>query len=138
MKSTIPFAYIIDDDPLNNAILTKALQKKELVDTVLSSTSAENALIYFDQLNSEESCFPSLIFVDLKMPGMSGWDFVETFQYRYSHKTETKIIIVSGTANINDLVTVQMKKDQVRYIQKPVTLGELETLFAGFENENVS
>ncbi|MGB6034943.1 MAG: response regulator [Cryomorphaceae bacterium] len=138
MKSIVPFAYIIDDDPLNNAVLTKALQKKDLVETVLSSTSAENALLYLDQLESEGRHFPSLIFVDLKMPGMLGWKFVEIFQNRFGDKTGTKIIIVSGTSNINDLVLIQMKRDQVHYIQKPVTLGELETFFSGLKNESVS
>jgi len=137
MRSIIEFAYIIDDDPLNNAVLTKTLQKKHLVDTVLSSTSAENALLYFDQLNSEERRFPGLIFVDLKMPGMSGWDFVERFENQFSHRCDTKIIIVSGTSNINDLVLVQLKKERVHYIQKPVTVGELETLFTDLVNENV-
>lgn len=137
MNSIIPFAYIIDDDPLNNAVLARALQKKKLVDTVLSSTSAENALHYFDQLHSEGRDFPDLIFVDLKMPGMSGLDFVDIFQKRYGNQSDTKIVIVSGTSNINDLVRVQMKKDQVRYIQKPVTVGELDKLFSNLVDENV-
>ncbi|HKK39867.1 MAG TPA: response regulator [Cryomorphaceae bacterium] len=137
MRSTTPFAYIIDDDPLNNAVLTKALQKKELVDTVLSSTSAENALFYLDQLESEGRAFPDLIFVDLKMPRMSGWEFVEIFQDRFSSKCDTKIIILSGTSNINDLVMIEMKKELVHYIQKPVTVGELEVLFSNFVNQKV-
>lgn len=128
MKIPVPFAYLIDDDPLNNAVLTRTLQEKNLVETILSSTSADNAMAYFNHLLEKDESFPDVIFVDLNMPGMDGWEFIERFNLRFGKARKAKIVVLSSTRKWSDLVQTEMNDGVDFFIKKPVTTGELERL----------
>jgi two-component SAPR family response regulator len=75
--------YLVDDDEIQNLINTRVISIVSAGIEVKAFTSAESALA---KLKSNESEFPQLIFLDINMPKMNGWDFLEEYQ-----KIESKV-----------------------------------------------
>lgn len=129
MIPPINFAYVIDDNPLSNAVLAKTLTNHGFAKSILSSTSADNALNFLIQLRDQDKVFPEIIFLDLSMPGMDGWEFIEKFYSTFGKDCPTRIVIVSATQRWTDWVKFEMREEIADFIKKPVTTMELESVF---------
>ena len=106
------------------------LNKAQFSDEIITATNGEKALAYFSEIVSMgEACFdkaPEFVFLDLHMPVMNGWDFLNVFSAKYASLfPETKVVIVSATADREELA--QLKKYQVvsDFLCVPITLEKL-------------
>src|SRR6186713_2149083 len=93
MQLKIRDIYLIDDDSDDQELFTSALS---LVDSSVICRTETNGLKALDQLTNQQ-VFPDLIFVDLNMPLMNGFEFLEFMQRSYLHKPIP--IVVYSTAS---------------------------------------
>lgn len=97
------------------------------VDTV---HNGEEALNYFDQLDPEKDDYPKLIFLDLNMPIMSGWEFLDSFSRdKYEHFPNSKVIVLSSTIDPADIEKSRTYPMVIGFRSKPISkemLAELE------------
>lgn len=128
MLDTILF---IDDDPITlmlcKMVISKSLFSKEIV----TAKNGEEALQYFNtfkQANTNAQLKkPQLIFLDLNMPVMSGWEFLDSFSTKeYSEFNNTKVIILSSTIDPEDLEKSNKYPMVIDFLSKPISKEMLE------------
>jgi CheY-like chemotaxis protein len=117
---------MIEDDSITqilNKMVMKNTQFCNSVDVVFNGHLAIEYLENFTLNNTENTLKkPDLILLDLNMPVMDGWDFLEMYNQKYAGLfPSTKILILSSTVNPND---------KERAAQDPIIIG--------FENKPLS
>jgi CheY-like chemotaxis protein len=76
---------------------------------------------------------PDLIFLDLNMPGFSGWDFLEEFErLQSSFRKAINIYIVSSSIDPNDKLNASQYHFVKGFLTKPVKKERLEMIYAGY------
>lgn len=119
---TVPEVLIIDDDPINNLICEKILQIKGISSNSFSFTSASKALDFLAQIKGET---PAAILLDLNLPEVDGWQFLEKFK---SLNIKTPIFILTSSIDPRDKNRSETYKDVKGFFTKPLIDGNLEII----------
>lgn len=129
----------VDDDPITLMLCRKVIEKAIFAKVTDSAQNGEEALNYFDNLIKEkEHNYPQLIFLDLNMPIMGGWEFLDNFskeKYTSVFKN-TKVIVLSSTIDPHDIEKANTYSMVLNFMSKPITIQMLETLKVEFENNS--
>jgi len=119
---------LIDDDEINNMICTKIISKNDFATNVVACSSARQGLKYLqDALADGAKPLPTVIFLDINMPVMNGWDFLD--QYKQMPGLADKgiiLIMLSSSSSANDLSRAQGYPQVSDYITKPLTAAHLQ------------
>lgn len=121
----------VDDDPITLMLYKMVIAKATLAETVIVAKNGQEALEYYESKKTEEENeYPELIFLDLNMPIMGGWEFLDNFtEKRFSPiNDKTKIIVLSSTIDPKDIEKVKNYPIIIDFISKPVTKEMLEKL----------
>ncbi len=127
----------VDDDPITLMLCKMVIKKAGFATEIITAQNGEEAINYFDELNlnnlgSTISRYPQLVFLDLNMPVMGGWEFLDHYlknNYDSIFK-ECKIIVLSSTIDPYDIQKAKTYPMVLDFISKPITkeiLEELET-----------
>ncbi|WP_337045086.1 response regulator [Emticicia sp. 17c] len=120
----------IDDDETTLLLIRMVVEKARFAKEIKTCKSAQEALGYYQNILAEQSTeAPQLIFLDLNMPVMSGWDFLDEFISTYYPKfNQTQIVILSSSTNIEDRNKARQYPAIIGYIPKPITADLLKKL----------
>jgi len=123
---------LIDDDSIFNMISTKIIQVAKFapkVNSYLDGTAALEELKHIIKTNPNE--FPDVIFLDINMPEMDGWEFLDEFK-KFPEFILKKCKVFMLTSSIDDQDIKKSKSYQIVYdfISKPLSFSKLETLYA--------
>lgn len=118
----------VDDDPITLMLCKKVINKASFSNEIVTAKNGEEALHYFDELKQDnEKKVPQLIFLDLNMPIMGGWEFLDSFDNEnYSNFNSVKIIILSSTIDPEDLKKAEKYSAVIDFLPKPITASMLE------------
>ncbi len=132
MSHKIGLACIIDDDSMYVNLIKKIIEAKNLCNNLMVFQNGKDALDYFEVIlnNLDKKSIPEIIFLDLNMPVMDGWEFLENFT-RIKNKLEKTITlyIVSSSINPVDVEKAKGINSVKDYLVKPVTIEDLEGIF---------
>jgi CheY-like chemotaxis protein len=123
---TKPFSVLlIDDDATNNFLTERLFQRLHLADEVLVAETGQQAL---DLLAAPNAPAPTLVLLDLNMPGLSGAEFLARYQTQQPDPAARPVIVVLTTStNQQDLTLIkQLSIDGL--VNKPLTEEKLEHL----------
>ncbi|RFS15163.1 response regulator [Emticicia sp. C21] len=123
----------IDDDETTLLLIRVVVQKALFAKEVVTCLSGNEALSYYHNLSNvtdtKISDAPQLVFLDLNMPMMNGWEFldefIETYYPKFGH---TKVVILSSSTNPADKERVKKYPMIIGYISKPLTVDLLKKL----------
>lgn len=121
----------VDDDPITLMLCKKVITKSSFSNTIATAKNGEEALQYFNSIldKNEETKLPQLIFLDLNMPIMDGWEFLDNFSTnKYSAVNSTKIVVLSSTIDPEDLEKSKKYKMVIDFLSKPITTNMLTYL----------
>lgn len=96
----------VDDDPITLMLCKMVITKSSFSNKIDTAKNGEEALKYFDSLLLANNYLnkPQLIFLDLNMPIIDGWEFLDHFNtLKYSDFHQIKVIILSSTIDPEDL-----------------------------------
>lgn len=134
MKRAIKCVLFIDDDKATNFVhkfLAKKTSRFERVEVV---SSAREGLDYLLNAEKGQKTIPDLIFLDINMPAMDGWDFLNHYEeQRYSIKERIKIYMLSSSSRPADISRAKEYNHVCGFITKPLT----ENLLTKLLNKNV-
>jgi CheY-like chemotaxis protein len=125
MTKKLTSILLIDDDDADNFFHTLAIQK---MDTGIQIKTAENGLDALQLLHKNDAP-PDLIFLDINMPKMNGWEFLQEFK-KLEPKLKTKAIIVMLTTSDNpeDVKKATQTPEVVGFETKPLTTDKLKLI----------
>jgi len=133
---------LVDDDIPTNFIHTKVVKNAKLQVDILAITSAREALDYLTFSGKYEADDvgrrPGIIFLDINMPGMSGWDFMEEYgRIDAVLKKRTIVIMLTTSMNPDDESLAATNREIVNYLHKPLNEDALMKI-AGKYFEEIS
>lgn len=124
----------VDDDPITLMLCKMVITKTSFSKEITTASNGEEAIGYFDNLKADFKTNksihkPQLIFLDLNMPVMNGWEFLESFSTsNYSDFNSIKVIILSSTIDPEDLEKSRKYPMVIDFLSKPITKEMLEYL----------
>lgn len=117
---------LIDDDYFTNLYNEAILMNSDIADEILIFDNAFNAKEYL-RLSSEKV---NVIFLDLHMPIMDGWKFIEKLEdLKLEYKEIPDIVVLTAESINNDLISSTRNSTLIKkYIQKPLTSEMVDEL----------
>jgi CheY-like chemotaxis protein len=131
---------LVDDDDVTLMICKLRLKKCLFCHDVMTYGNGSDAIQYFEEqikLPAEKQLVPELILLDINMPIMNGWEFLEIFEEKYTRAFPlTKIKILSSSVDPKDEERAKKNTKILGFITKPLTDENLMELMetAAFKN----
>lgn len=124
----------VDDDPIALLLSKLVLSKANFTAQIITAVNGEEAMRYLEKPETIEenskSEQPLLILLDLNMPVMDGWEFLEQFSTKlYTQYATTKIILLSSSIDPNDIQKSKTFSMVLDFLPKPLT-NEMLTLIS--------
>jgi CheY-like chemotaxis protein len=124
---------LIDDNEIDNFINQKMIEGCGFSANVYVHTSGKSALEFYQNLaragSIPDELFPKVIFLDINMPMMDGFQFLEEFE-KIAVKEHSPVKIVMLTTSINpiDIEKANKGKFVSKFLNKPLTQVHLDSL----------
>lgn len=121
---------LIDDDEIVNSINKVILQHAKFAKEIVTLTFAGDAIKLLKK-NASEGVLPDVIFLDVNMPDMNGWDFIEEFE-KFDLYGKTKIIMLTSSINPRDEQRANATKQVTAFLSKPLSPELLENIYDNY------
>lgn len=121
------FILLIDDDEITNFINVREITKFGIPDNIIQTCSSGCEALRFliEYAVANENQAPELIIVDISMPGMDGFEFLEQLnEISFSNWDQIRIIFLSNSTADRDIKKIENKMHS--YINKPLTVEKLK------------
>ena len=124
--------FVIDDDKVFHFIIKKLFSKNNID---INPTFYLNGLEAIEKIKEKidmGTTMPDLILLDINMPIMDGWQFLDEFRKTgiVTQGERTTIYLVSSSDSISDINKAKEYQDQIKdYFFKPMTLEDLQKIF---------
>jgi CheY-like chemotaxis protein len=133
---------LVDDDDTTNFVNHRTLQRTQAAREVKIFTDGQQALKYMQAANcgpahtGTEVC-PDLIFLDIKMPVMDGFEFLEAYKQMGLDKVvPTKIMMLTSSASFYDLKRLETFEEVKRHFSKPLADQDIKEIIREYFPEN--
>ncbi|MBS4072933.1 response regulator [Algoriphagus aquatilis] len=113
--------FLVDDDPINNLINKRLLSKTGISHHIKEFLGGEDAL---NLLKDVPDAHQLLIFLDINMPVLNGWEFLNKY-LEYFPKRRDRIIILSSSIDFQDRQRAQEYHIVSGFLEKPLTLEKI-------------
>lgn len=129
----IDIACIIDDDPIFIFGVKKVMNLADACNSFLIYHNGKEALDALSSLISTNEKLPDIILLDLNMPILDGWQFLERF-IKVPVSKKIIIYIVSSSVDPEDVLRAKSYEIVSNYIVKPITMDKLINVLEDTEN----
>lgn len=136
MDKKLDTILLIDDDISSNFLHKRLLKKLNCVETIYLANDGQEALdILTKEQENGQYVKPNMIFLDINMPVMDGWEFLDEFQkIPVQQKSDIVLIMLTSSLNPDDKERSKRYKEvseiQYKLLTKPKLNQILETYFS--------
>jgi len=120
-----PQVFIVDDDPVALLILKKVLAKCDVFPAPLSFVNGKQMLEHLQKSFSVTGRY--VIFLDINMPVMNGWEFLEAAS-AFANRDTITVYLVTSSTDETDHNKAQSYPLVAKFLSKPITLDMLNDL----------
>lgn len=122
--------FIIDDEQVSIFLVRGMLELEGIAEGVEAFMSAVEALQALIERNKENR--PDVILLDLNMPVMDGWQFLDTIRtFEPGFMGKCKVYILTSSLDHSDLLRVQNYPDVAGYLHKPISSEDIKKISTG-------
>jgi CheY-like chemotaxis protein len=128
---------LIDDNKLDNFYHERVIRKHNAAKNVVVKESGEEALLYLrNKSNNPHDMHPEIIFLDINMPGMNGWEFITEYK-KLDADFQSKMVVVMLTTSENpdDVEKARANGLLFAFKTKPLTVEMLNEVMQKFHDE---
>jgi len=120
---------VVDDNQIDLYIAEMVMATTGFAEKVICVSSAKEALEYLKPLCETPEELPHLIFLDINMPEMSGFDFLDEYQH-LPENIRKKCIIMMLTTSLDENDRIQAERNQFvrKFLNKPLDRDKLALL----------
>jgi len=115
---------LIDDNYIDNFVTRKLLENSKFAENIVVSQSPGEAI----EMLNDGSIKPDVIFLDIRMPLMDGFEFLEAYDKLSIDKEKIKIFLLSSSFDPTDIKRSLANKYITQFIHKPLTHQVLDEL----------
>lgn len=130
---------VIEDDFITMYLNRKVLKSANFCDNITEATNGEEALLYFENIEKGDNPMdnlPEVILLDLNMPVMDGWEFLQTFVPKFPEFVQkTNIFILSSSINPEDQERALKNPNIAAFLPKPLDQEEHFKIIKSFLNK---
>lgn len=119
--------WVVDDDPIFRAMLTRLLNKTQMVESIEIYQNGSEAMEKMQEiLHNAGDSVPEVILLDVNMPILDGWGFVQEFEKIKGQLTsKPTIFIISSSIDPRDRAKADATEIVKGFLEKPVRIMEL-------------
>lgn len=122
---------VIDDDKIYQKLVQRTLERVKRRTNFLAFSDGEEALEYLIHCEDNNLTMPDIIFLDINMPIMDGWQFLDEFIKLKGHPTKKIVIyMVSSSINPLDINRASDISSLSGYIVKPISVARFEEIIS--------
>ena len=119
---------IIDDNDIDNLIHSRLVTELKFGKIVDNFNNGKAAILYLkDQLRKQKENLPDIIFVDLHMPIMDGWAFIQEFEKLKIYK-DIPVYVLSSAIYDQEISKLKGHRTYVGFVPKPLSVDALEEI----------
>jgi CheY-like chemotaxis protein len=110
---------LVDDDEPTNVLHKRVIEKAGVAEEVLIAYDGDEALeIFYD-----DSPPPELVFLDINMPRVNGWEFLEEYdKLPEEKKAQAVVVMLTTSLNPDDLERARNYNGVTKFLRKPLTV----------------
>jgi CheY-like chemotaxis protein len=132
MDKNVTFV-LVDDDAINNMLSEILIEDLYPTAKIISFTDPDDGIDYFTTYYSDENKETTFLFLDINMPLMTGWEFLEILDKKGIKKNDSLYIyMLSSSVNHIDLKKSEQNPNIVNFVEKPLSnefLNEISEKF---------
>jgi CheY-like chemotaxis protein len=118
---------LIDDSEIDLFIQRRFLEVYQFSNQLISYKSAEEALAWLTDSNGELP--PDIIFLDLNMPNVDGFEFLERFKSLPEKvRAKSRIVVLTSSNSQKDKDQAIAHKNVIQFVTKPIKQSDIEEL----------
>ncbi len=118
---------VVEDDHTSVFLIKLLLKESDLVESIAVAANGEEALEYMTRLKANGSPYPEVIFLDINMPTMDGFAFLEACKHAGCLEArESKVIILTSSSHQSDISKARAL-GVADYLLKPVSEAAILT-----------
>lgn len=119
--------WVIDDDPIYQIIINKLIKKSDFFSTANSFKNGKEAIDFLQNtIKKDRLSPPDIVLLDINMPIMDGWEFLEALEILKPEIGKKIIIyIVSSSIAVEDKNKAKKYTNVLGYISKPISIDDL-------------
>lgn len=122
---------LIDDDTTMNLVHSTTIKHHHPNSEVREFKSSQRGLEHFKQLIDKEEDFPNFLFLDINMPEINGFEFLEAFKQFPSDKTRNlKIFMITSSLDLRDREKAFSFELVYGFVCKPITIKTLKEILS--------
>lgn len=137
--SSSPLVMLVDDSQVDLFLNKKLLTLSKIADDIISFPIARNALDYLEQHSEDEDKLPDIILLDIKMPEINGFQFLDYINKLDKRlKKSIKIIMLSSSVDPKDINRAENNERVFDILKKPLDTDVLKQTLINKDKKGVA
>ncbi|CAN5886248.1 hypothetical protein BH11BAC7_BH11BAC7_29810 [soil metagenome] len=125
MASKLHCILLVEDNFMTNLFNEKMLENLCIADTIVTAEDGEEALKYLER-SVQNHTFPELILVDIFMPKMSGWIFLEKFsKMKFEKEKKPAVVVLTHSHEAGTIEQALATPGVIGFLNKPLTESDI-------------